>query len=32
LKNKPKIGNLTEKKAQLGLEGKFNKTKSQQEN
>jgi len=32
LKNKPKIGNSTEKQAQHGLAGKFNKTKSQQEN
>jgi len=32
LKNKPKIGNLTAKKAQNALAGKFNKTKNQQEN
>jgi len=32
LKNKPKIGNLTEKQAQNALAGKFNKTKNQQEN
>jgi len=28
LKNKPKIGNLTEKQAQNALAGKFNKTKN----
>jgi len=32
LKNKPKIGNLSEKQAQDALAGKFNKTKNQQEN
>ena len=32
LKNKPKIGNLTEKQAQHALAGKFNKTKNQQDN
>jgi len=32
LKNKPKIGNLTEKQAQHALAWKFNKTKNQQEN
>ena len=32
LKNKPKIGNLSEKQAQYALAGKFNKTKNQQEN
>jgi len=32
LKNKPKIGNFTEKQAQNTLAGKFNKTKNQQEN
>jgi len=31
-KNKPKIGNLTEKQAQPALAGKFSKTKNQQEN
>jgi len=32
LKNKLKIGNLTEKQAQNALAGKFNKTKNWQEN
>jgi len=32
LKNKQKIGNLTEKQAQNALTGKFNKSKNQQEN
>jgi len=32
LKNKPKIGSLTEKQALYALAGKFNKTKSQEEN
>jgi len=32
LKNKPKIGNLTEKQALNALPGKFNKTKNQQGN
>jgi len=32
LKNKPKIGNLSEKQAQYALAIKFNKTKNQQEN
>jgi len=31
LKNKPKIGNSTEKQAQNALAGKFNKTKNQPE-
>jgi len=30
MKNKPKIGNLTEKQAQHALAGKCNKTKNQQ--
>jgi len=32
MKNKPKIGNLTEKQAQHVLAGKCNKTKNQQVN
>jgi len=32
LKNKPNIGNLTEKQAQNALTGKFNKMKNQTEN
>jgi len=32
LKNKPKIGKLAEKQAQLALAGKFNKMKHQKEN
>ena len=32
MKNKPKIGNLTEKQAQHALEEKCNKTKNQQVN
>jgi len=32
MKNKPKIGNLTEKQAQHALSGKCNKTKNQQVN
>jgi len=32
LKNKPKIGNFVEKQAQHALAGRFNKTKTQQEN
>jgi len=32
MKNKPKIGNLTEKQAQHALTGKYNKTKNHQVN